>query len=333
MKFISLDRVLCAIASHTELPDWVRLATPDGGRLVTPDDPDSLRNPCENAVRYSGAASLLHCCLDNTDDPLHPRWLDYRRGTGYPLRSDAAREDGITFLFEEAKWYWQWEEFDKNFHIRRIEVDAPSQVPSLNGGGLRMISSGGRWRNLGPTTADYARECPQQPVNNTRYSQLVEEIGFDFADIVAFLDSSGISHSLTSVEHPDSDRATDPNATRPAQPISAQTEGQLRDATISPVAPSVQENLVHKTARRGRRSEIEKAILHAQDLAGPDRYDVGAVYTQLAKLASDCPKDFYPLCGVENGQVVYLKEGRPTPHPFTRHALGEFLARRRSRAP
>lgn len=331
LQFISLDNVLRAIATHTDLPDWVRLVTPDGSRLVTSDDPDSLRNPCEEAVRYSKAASLLHHHLEMTNDPSHPRWLDYRgRRTGFPRPRDVAREDGIAFLVEEAEWYWKWEEFDKNFRIRKMEVDASSQIPSLNGGGLSRVSLGNRWHNLGLTAADYARECPQRPINITQYFQLVEDLVFDLADIVAFLDCRGIPHPLAPVEHPGADPTPNPSDApidEQSESIGADVRVQSTDTGILLAEPSAKASWGNRTATTGRKSLIEKAILRAQALAGQRGDDVDAVFSQLVTLASECPPEFHPLSGYKNGQVMYWDNGHERPYKKT--ALAAFLRRKR----
>ncbi|CAB3778282.1 hypothetical protein [Pararobbsia alpina] len=242
-QFVSLDRVLCEIADHTNLPDRVRLVTPDGMRQVTPDDLGALRDPCEKAARYSKAASLLNRDLQMTSAPLRPQWLDYRGGTGYPLPTGAAREDGMEFLREQAKWYWQWEEFDKSFHVRRMAAEP--EIPSLNGGGLRMISLGNRWRTQGLTAADYARECPQQPVNTPRYLHLVVDVGFDLTDMVAFLDRVGIPRGPLSA--PPSESVVEPSVPVSTEDVRIKVEA----ADPPPVGTKLIALLFYKFRHRG----------------------------------------------------------------------------------
>lgn len=316
MSFISLGDVLWAIAARVEVPERAVLAEQA--------DPAGLqRGSYEADARYSNAASLLHHHLERASDPLSPQWLDYRCDTGRPLPRDTAREEGMAFLFEQAKWYWQWLKFRDKRHMRKME--AGCQVPNVNGG-LRMINTGGRWASP-PTADDYTRGCPQQPRSTARYSRLIEEIVFEFAEIVAFLDRRSIPHALAPVGHGGvySTDLGDTPLDEPLKSIGADVPVQSPDAGVSHAVPSAESRSRNRTAPRGKVCPIEKAILRAQDLAGLDGHDANAVYAQLVKLASDCPVDLFPLCGFKNGQLLYVKEGHSTPQPYTKRAVTAFV--------
>jgi hypothetical protein len=321
MRFVSLNDVLWAIAEHVEHVQ--RAALGEQG------DPAWLSRSYEADARYSDAASLLHQQLEVTNDPSSPRWLDYRPNTGRAVPCDTARKEGIAVLREQATWYWQWVQFRDKLHIRKME--AGCQVPSLNRGD-RMIHAGGRWASP-PSDDDYTRGCPPQPRSTSRYFQLVEQIGFEFADIVAFLDRRSILHTLASDGHGGVDSTVNPGDSALDEQRSELTDApadvpvQLPDAGVRRTE-SAKASSGNRTARAGKVCQIENAILHAQDLAGSNRYDARAVYVELIKLARKCPGDFHPLHGYEAGQVVYMKAGRPTPYPYTEAALRQFLRRR-----
>ncbi|WP_155640828.1 hypothetical protein [Burkholderia pseudomultivorans] len=306
MLFVTLHNVLRAIGARVVVPDWASLAQQDAKPW--------LENINESNYRYSDAAGLLDYHLMSRDSSLQPRWLDIRDGTGYPRPSDVARDDGMAFLLEQGQWYRRWLNFNKEFH-------------------LRSVPSTGRWASLPPTAEDYARDCPQMPMSSEKYEKRIHEIVFEIEDIIDFLDRSHIPHVLT---HPQSQQVLSISAT-PEDHSDVRTDSTVEvhhsDLPTNDAAQIVglQSNVRHghKTASRGRKAHIEKAILCAIELAAPNGDDTQAVFDQLVKIASERPDEFPPLIGYMNGQVIFGVGGRRL--EYKKKALAEFLARRRAR--
>lgn len=298
MLFATLDVVLRGIGARVDVPESARIADLD--------DPVWMQNINEFYFRYSKAAGLFDHHLVTSNTERLPRWFDIRDGTGYPRPNAAAQEEGISFMVEQARWYPGWLKFNREFRAR-------------------SMSAGGRWGGP-PTEADYARECPPLPSSSEQFSKRIHEIGFDVADIIAFLDRSEVPHALRLDEEPekmprvgDGGKLQDSNV---RVPPSATGDGPPSVGSTSSGTPG------NRTATRGRRCPIEKAIHQARLLAAPAGDDVEAVFEQLIKLARECPKDFPPLSRYENGQVLYGHVGYEL--QYTRRALAAFLGRRKT---
>lgn len=296
MLFASLDVVLRAVGARVDVLPSARLSELDG--------PAWMQNLSESHYRYSKAAGLLDHLLITEPGESVPRWFDMRDGTGYPRPSDVAREDGIAFMVEQAQWYPRWLTFNREFRARSTTISS-------------------RWGGP-PTEVDYARECPPQPSSSERFAKRVCEIGFDGAAIIAFLDRLAVPHTLRL-----------PGAPEPAP--AGDVEGSPRNPDVNAPLPVVQDGMTsvstpshnrpgNRTASRGRRSSIDKALQQALSLAGPEGDDADVVFALLHKIASK-NADCFPNLRYENGEVWYrVKE---TERRYTRKALAEYLRRRK----
>ncbi|WP_186079133.1 hypothetical protein [Burkholderia gladioli] len=295
MLFVSLDIVLRALGARVEI-------SPSAG-LPDPDEPAWMQKISESYYRYSKAAGLLDHHLVTEESERLPRWFDTSDGTGFPRPSDAARDDGMALMLEQARWYPRWLKFNREFRVR-------------------STASSSRWGGP-PTEADYARDCPYPPVSTERFARRVHEIGFDASAIIAFLDRLAVPHTLTLPEASEAVKEPETQLRNPGadEPLPAIEDGPASDAAKSPGTWG------NSTASPGRKSAIHKAIEHARTLAGDARDDTDAVRAKLITIASGYPERFPPLSGYRNGEVLYWYKGKEW--IYTRRALAAYLGRRK----
>lgn len=296
MGFVSLDAVLQAIAACMTVPEWAKLDA---------DEPAWLHSANASYSRYSAAASLLDHHLVTTQHAPMPRWLDTREGTGYPRPGDLARDDGMKFLLAQAKWYPQWLKFNREFRVRTLNAAVLGTTPT--------------------SVEDYLGNCPQKPD-----ASCISKIGFDAEDIAAFLDRAPIPHALETRgprETPSISSADAPSSGVPVEPaVHAGLPLPPGNEHTEPAKKPVPSRHVHKTAKSGKRSLIDRALQHAYAAAGEQCHDVEIVFDQLIKLALEYPEKFRPLSRYENGQILFWRGGKET--EYTRAALREYISRR-----
>ncbi|MCM2481852.1 hypothetical protein ACVCIC_28890 [Burkholderia glumae] len=295
MLFVSLDVVLCAVGAGVEI-------SPSAG-LPDPGEPAWMQNIHESYYRYSKAAGLLDHHLVTEQSERLPRWFDTSDGTGYPRPSDAARDDGMALMLEQARWYPRWLKFNREFRARSTTFSS-------------------RWGGP-PTEADYGRDCPYPPVSTERFARRVHEIGFDASAIIALLDHLAIPHTLKLPEASEAVKESEARLRNPGadEPLPVINEGLASEGANLPGMWG------NSTAGRGRKSPIDKAIAHARILAGGARDDTDTVRAMLIKIASEYPERFPPMSAYRNGQVLYWHNGKE--RPYTTRALAAYLARRK----
>ncbi|WP_186210096.1 hypothetical protein [Burkholderia gladioli] len=293
MLFVSLDVVLCAVSARVEI-------SPSEG-LPDLDEPAWMQKISESYYRYSKAAGLLDHHLVTEEGERLPRWFDTSDGTGFPRPSDAARDDGMALMLEQARWYPRWLKFNREFRARSTTFS-------------------GRWGP--PTEADYGRDCPYPPVSTERFARRVHEIGFDASAIVAFLDRLAVPHTLTLPEASEAVKEPETQLRNPgAESLPAIEDSRASDGEKSSGAWG------NSTASPGRKSSIHRAIAHARFLAGEARDDTDTVRAMLITIASEYPDRFPPLIGYKNGEVLYWRNGKEW--PYTRRALAAYLKRQK----
>lgn len=306
MIFVSLEIVLRAIAA--------RIIFRESSKLNA-EEPSWMQSHNESNYRFSEAAALLDQRLISNKSGSLPQWLDIRDGTGYARPSDLARKDGIEFLLELAKWYPQWLKFNREFSMRKS-------------------SAFSRWCPS-PSGEDYLKDCPRMPDVTS-----VREIGFYLDDIAAFLDRLEVPHVLRGMgtEEVASTVATSDSKSQTAaeMTVHAGTQVVSSDENASSINSTMLRNTINRTGKRGRRSLIDKALQHAYISASEQRDDIevidirdatDVVYAQLIKLAVECPEEFCPLFGYENGQVKFWQEGKKM--TYQKRSLGAYITRLR----
>lgn len=170
LMFVSLGEVLLDLEQHILIPEFVaNLPGCDAEWLIKGRD---------DTYRGSEAASMLYQAIGLDSEGVSLRW--FATGSGpiqRPLPTEAAKSDGMTLLRERIDWYGGW--------VARHKMFAPA------------LFDQSRWS--GAITKPHFAESFDEIERFSGYVGKrygVSELGFDRAEIVAFLDLHEISHSL-----------------------------------------------------------------------------------------------------------------------------------------
>ncbi|WP_317915344.1 MULTISPECIES: hypothetical protein [Cupriavidus] len=170
IEFVSLAEVLVGIEVHISIPEAIA--------GLPGCDAEWIVHGRDISYRASEAASKLYQALCLASEGARPRWLATGSGAiQRPLPTEAAKTDGMTVLQERVDWYGGWLERHMRFNPSLFRRD--------------------RWSGptIKPHFADSFDEIrPHSGYGGERYA--ISELGFELAEIVAFLDRHDITHSF-----------------------------------------------------------------------------------------------------------------------------------------
>jgi len=183
MEFILLSTVVAGIANCVQLEPYQLEPHPDDrakaigaiSRAAAAKFWQENNQKIESARRFSIAAFILNKALHYSNMP--PQWMAFDLQKGFAVKNDTAKQDGIEFLTHETGWGKREENnYSRHFSNALLQGDDALAMPitiDINDG-----------KNLDGKILRFAL------------------VGFDRAELVAFLDRNQIDHNLTSSPAP-----------------------------------------------------------------------------------------------------------------------------------
>lgn len=173
MDFIKLGEALASIADCINLPPHFNDKATDIGAIsqAAADEFWQSNNPkIEWSRKFGYAAFTLNKALHDSDAP--PQWMAFDKGKRFAVRADGVKQEGIELLTHATGWgNRELENCTTHFRNAITQGDDALAMPVSRG-----VNDG------------------QAPAGKLIRLQT---IGFDRAELVAFLDGNGIDHNLS----------------------------------------------------------------------------------------------------------------------------------------
>lgn len=251
-----------------------------------------LNNLFLSAYRDSQAAGALDCYLDRVSEE-GPKWLDWGQ-TGWPKVSMAARSDGLAMLVHMSRYF---ERYAKAYQSGRFDG-----WPQSN----EIQSHEGKFKKQND-------------------AQRLNEIGFERTELIRFLNTNEISHSLGDGSSTHDNAPQDVSDSVTSAPINEPDCDERRDASLD---NAIQEEKISSPAHGGRVHRIEGrghvlADLIAKAQAQADHpNDERIVYPILVEMAQS--GNHPRLIGFVPGDGIKYLTGDGYRH-YTQVALRKYL--------